>query len=87
MSPLSKSTNSSRTSLALFKPSKKPADNKERLKKACSTANDALTTILQIVKSVTGDLGVGPPGMQAGVSGILFVLDAIKVSLDRTHLA
>lgn len=84
MSPLFKSGNSSKAPLGASKTPQK--DNKERLKKACSTANDALTTILKVVKGVTGDVGIGPPGMQAGISGLIYALDAIKVSLEQHHL-
>jgi hypothetical protein len=51
--------------------------DKERLKRACSTAVTGLQTTLRILKEAVGDAGV--PGLQAGVGGLLFVLDVIKV--------
>ena len=52
--------------------------DKERLKRACSAAVGALQATLQIVNEVAGVTGV--PGLQAGISGLLAVLDVIKVS-------
>jgi hypothetical protein len=56
-------------------------DDKERLKLAFSNAISGLKTGLQIIKGVTGGVGLGPPGLQAGLSALLLVLDAIQVSL------
>jgi hypothetical protein len=60
---------------------KPKSDDKERLKLAFSNAISALKTGLQIIKGVTGDVGLGPPGLQAGLSALLLVLDAIQVNL------
>jgi hypothetical protein len=59
------------------------ADDKERLKHACSTAISALETTLKIIKEAAGD--AGPPGLQTGISGLLFVLDVIKVKHSLSH--
>jgi hypothetical protein len=53
-------------------------EDKDRLKRACSTAVSGLETTLTIVKQVAGN--VGPPGFQAGISALLFVLDVVKVN-------
>ena len=55
-------------------------DDKERLKHSFSTAISALQTALQLVKGISGHVGIGPPGLQAGLSGLLLVLNAIQVS-------
>ena len=49
------------------------------MKRACSTAISALETTLKIVKEAAGH--AGPPGLQTGISGLLFVIGVIKVSL------
>jgi hypothetical protein len=56
--------------------------DKERLKYAVSTAVSGLQTILGLAKEVAGSTGV--PGLQAGIGGLLFVLDTIKVILIDT---
>jgi hypothetical protein len=48
----------------------------KRLKQACSIAVSGLQTTLSIAKDVTGLAGV--PGLQAGISSLLVVIDAIK---------
>jgi hypothetical protein len=53
-------------------------DDKARMKRACSTAVSALEPTLKIVKEVAGH--AGPPGLQTGISGLLFVIGIIKVS-------
>src|ERR1700674_76426 len=53
-------------------------DEKARMKRACSTAISALETTLKIVKEAAGH--AGPPGLQTGISGLLFVIGVIKVS-------
>ena len=60
---------------------KPKSDDKERLQLAFSNAISALKTGLQIIKGVTGSVGLGPPGLQAGLSTLLLVLDAIQVNL------
>jgi hypothetical protein len=47
------------------------------LKKACSIAVSGLQTTLSIAKDVAGVAGV--PGLQAGISSLLVVIDTIKV--------
>jgi len=60
----------------------KPYNNrKERLHDAFATAIDGLQTALRIVKGISDGVGLGPPGLQAGLSGLLLVLDAMQVSL------
>jgi hypothetical protein len=56
--------------------------DKERLKDAVSTAVSGLQTILGLAKEVAGPTGV--PGLQAGIGGLLLVLDIIKVILVDT---
>jgi hypothetical protein len=51
--------------------------DKERLHGACSIALGGLQATLQIIKEVAGVTGV--PGLQAGLSGLLVVIDVIKV--------
>lgn len=72
------SKNSSQSSISS---KKKPRDNNERLKKACSVAVDSLQTILGLAKDVTAVVGGVAPGVQAGIMGALVVLDAVKVRL------
>jgi hypothetical protein len=65
----------------VYKPKRPKSDDKERLKLAFSNAISGLKTSLQIIKGVTGGVGLGPPGLQTGLSALLLVLDAIQVSL------
>ena len=54
----------------------KPQRNdKARLKSAFVSAISGLQVVLQLVPT-----SVGPPGLQASVTGLLFVLGAIQVS-------
>jgi hypothetical protein len=53
-------------------------NDKERLKRAFATAIGGLQAVLQLMKGLPAS--VGPPGLQAGITGLLFVLDAIQVS-------
>lgn len=59
-------------------------ERKKRLKRACSAAATALRTTLEIAKQVTGDVGVAAPGLQTGITGLLFVLDVVKVDFRYT---
>ncbi|TDL14002.1 hypothetical protein BD410DRAFT_903164 [Rickenella mellea] len=56
--------------------SKLPTSSNEQIKSACSTAVTALQTTLRIAKDAAGSVGV--PGLQAGISGLLFVMDVVK---------
>jgi hypothetical protein len=58
--------------------------NKDHLKQACSTAASGLHTTLQIAKEAAGHAGV--PGLQAGITSLLFVLDVIKVRISQPYL-
>jgi hypothetical protein len=55
----------------------KHRNDKARLKSAFITAINGLQVILQLMKGLP--TSVGPPGLHAGITGLLFVLDAIKV--------
>ena len=65
----------------VYKPKRPKNDDKERLKLAFSSAISGLKTGLQIIKGLAGGVGLGPPGLQTGLSALLLVLDAIQVSL------
>ena len=49
------------------------------------TAVSGLKTIAEFVDQVTNVVDIGPPGLRTGLTGLVFVLDAIQVS-DHTHL-
>ena len=51
--------------------------DKARLKRAFLTAINGLHEILQLMKQLP--TSVGPPGLHAGINGLLYVLDAIQV--------
>jgi hypothetical protein len=56
----------------------KPRRNdKARLKSAFVNAINGLQAVLQLMKGLPAS--VGPPGLQASITGLLFVLDAIQV--------
>jgi hypothetical protein len=56
------------------------ADNKKHLKCACSTTSTTVTVLETTLKFFKeGAVGVGPPGLQAGIGGLLFVIAIIKV--------
>jgi hypothetical protein len=57
-------------------------DDKDRLKLAFSDAVGGLQVAIQITKSVASGVGLGPPGLQAGLSGLSIVLDAIQVNFQ-----
>jgi hypothetical protein len=52
-------------------------DQEKRVKKACSIAVSGLQTTLSIAKDVASVGGL--PGLQAGISSLLVVMDTIKV--------
>jgi len=52
-------------------------NNKARLKKAFYTAINGLRMVLQLMKQLP--TSIGPPGLHAGITGLLFVLDTIQV--------
>jgi hypothetical protein len=52
-------------------------EEKQRLKPAFATAKSSLQVILQIAKEAAGSAGV--PGLQAGIAGILILLDVMNV--------
>jgi len=54
-----------------------PAETKERLACASSTAVNGLQLILNLFKGPADAVGV--PGLKGGVEGLLFVIDVIKV--------
>lgn len=59
----------------------KPKDSHhQRLKVAFSKAIGGLQTAVGITKSAVSGVGLGPPGLQAGLGGLLLVLTAIQVS-------
>jgi hypothetical protein len=62
----------------VYKP--KPSDDKERLKLAFSNAIGGLQTCIRIIKEIADGVGLGPPGLQAGLSALLFILESIQVS-------
>ena len=49
-----------------------------------SEAVSGLKTVAEIVNQVTNVVDVGPPGLKTGLTGLIYVLDAIQVS-DRAH--
>ena len=51
--------------------------DKARLKDAFAKAITGLQAALQLLNQLP--TGVGPPGLQAGINGLLFVLGAIQV--------
>src|ERR1700677_4242290 len=59
-------------------------EGKKRPNQAYITAVSGLETVLTIVKDVAGS--AGPPGLKAGISGLLFVLDVLKVDPYHTPL-
>jgi hypothetical protein len=54
-----------------------PAETKEQLARASTTAVNGLQVILGLFKGPADAAGV--PGLKAGVEGLLFVIDVIKV--------
>jgi hypothetical protein len=56
------------------------SDDKERLKLAFSNAIGGLQICIRIIKGIADGVGLGPPGLQPGLSGLLFVLESIQVS-------
>ena len=58
--------------------------DKARLKDAFVTAINGLHEVLQLVKQLP--TSVGPPGLHAGIAGLLYVLDAIQVGYLRSKI-
>ena len=52
-------------------------NDRARLKSAFVTAINGLQAMLQLMNGLP--TGVGPPGLQASITGLLYVLNAIKV--------
>ena len=52
-------------------------NDKARLKSAFVTAINGLQVILQLMNGLP--TSVGPPGLQASITGLLYVLNTIKV--------
>jgi hypothetical protein len=70
---------------AKLKSTYKPmTDDKERLKLAFSTAISALQTGVRITQGIASDVGIGPPGLQAGLSDEGVVRGLSHVTC-RTH--
>ena len=59
-----------------------PAETKERLGRATSTAVDGLKLILDLFRAPADVVGV--PGLKAGIEGLLIVIDVIKVNISIT---
>ena len=59
---------------------KSKSDDKQRLKLAFSSAISGLQTCIRIIKGIADGVGIGPPGLQVGLSTLLFVLESIQVS-------
>ncbi|KIM86499.1 hypothetical protein PILCRDRAFT_816442, partial [Piloderma croceum F 1598] len=57
---------------------KPKSDDKERLKLAFSNAIGGLQTCIRIIKGIADGVGLGPPGLQPGLSALLFVLESIQ---------
>jgi len=58
------------------------SQDKQRLKNTILAATSALQTILGLAKEIAGPTGV--PGLQAGIGGLLAVLDIIKVTCSNS---
>jgi hypothetical protein len=71
---------------AKSKSTHKPKDNdKARLKVACSNAIGGLQTVVQIMDGIASGVGLGPPGLQAGLKGLSLVLNTIQVGLQSSN--
>ena len=49
-----------------------------------SEAVSGLKTVAEIVSQVTNVVDAGPPGLKTGLTGLIYVLDAIQVG-DHIH--
>jgi hypothetical protein len=58
-------------------PTSSSRENKQRLKNVCAKVIPGLEATLRIVKEAAGP--VGCPGMMAGIGGLLFIIDIVKV--------
>jgi hypothetical protein len=65
----------------------KPKNHDGRLKAAFYKAISGLQTAVQITKGIANGVGLGPPGLQAALGGLLLVLTAIQVSWSGTLCA
>jgi hypothetical protein len=63
--------------MSVFATIKSKYANKDQLKQACSAAVSGLHMMLQLTREAAGYTGV--PGLQAGITVLLSVLDMIKV--------
>jgi hypothetical protein len=61
--------------------------DKERLKRAFFNAIDGLQIGLRITQHMAGGVGLGPPGLYAGLSGLLLVVNAIQVCFQLCSIA
>ena len=59
-------------------------DNPASQNQMLSEAVSGLKTVAEIVNQVTDVVDVGPPELKTGLTGLIYVLDAIQVS-DRAH--
>jgi hypothetical protein len=62
---------------SVYKPK---SDDKEQLKLTFSNAISGLQTCIRIIKGIADGVGLGPPGLQTGLSALLLVLESIQVS-------
>ena len=53
-------------------------------RKMLSEAVSGLKTVAEIVSQVTNVVDAGPPGLKTGLTGLIYVLDAIQVG-DHIH--
>jgi hypothetical protein len=51
--------------------------DKERVKRGCTASISGLQTTLRIAKGAAGNAAV--PGLETGISGLIYILGAIKV--------
>ena len=65
-------------------PRKDTQESQAVQRKMLSHAVSDLKTVADIVNLVTDIVDVGPPGLKTGLTGLIYVLDAIQVS-DRIH--
>jgi hypothetical protein len=61
---------------AALAPKSNNSQDKHRLLFTCV---DGLHTVIEIIKDIAGPAGVAVPGLQTGLSSMLFILDVVKV--------